>query len=51
MKKYLNYVIVTISVGVTILQGVWVIRSLKVNERSAKAEERIAEALETEKIV
>ena len=49
MKKYLDYAIMTISVGVTILQGVWVIKSLKVNERIAKAEERIAEALEPEK--
>lgn len=51
MKKYLDYAIMTIGVGVTILQGVWVIKSLEVNERIAKAEERIAEALEPEKMV
>jgi hypothetical protein len=45
MKKVLSYAITTIGIGVTILQGIWVIKSLKVNERIAKAEEQMAESL------
>ncbi len=45
MKKVLSYAITTIGVSVTILQGIWVIKSLKVNERIAKAEEQMAESL------
>jgi len=47
MENKLRVILMGVSLGATVLQIYWTVHSIGVNNRTAKAEERIADALES----